>query len=116
MTPSLPIASTPMPVSNTSGTGVASAPSTSSNAPASLAVDFMSMLGQLTATVAPTPASTAMQTPAAPVFRSLEDTDKKEPEATDVVGMMPLSMPVMPTDVKLVAADVQSTLAGITTD
>jgi hypothetical protein len=60
----------------------------------------MSMLGQLAGAVAPTPASTAMQTgPALPASKDTEELET-DPESTDMIGMMPLSLPVMPTEVK----------------
>lgn len=110
MMPSLSIA--PMPVANTSAPGTAPAANSTSSAPASLAVDFMAMLGQLS--VAPTPTNAAVQASATlPVFKELQDAEPKEPEASDVVGMMPLSLPVVPLDVKGEGAELQ-TMLGVT--
>nr|WP_298719795.1 flagellar hook-length control protein FliK [uncultured Steroidobacter sp.] len=85
-----------MPVASTSSSGTAAA-ATSPAAPSSVSVDFVSMLGQLAGAVAPTPASTAIQT-ALPVTKDAEELDT-DPESTDMLGMMPLSLPVMPTEV-----------------
>lgn len=99
-----------MPVANTSAPSAAPSANSGSNAPASLAVDFMSMLGQLAVTQAP--ANVAANVPATlPVWKELKDA--KEPEASDVVGLMPLSLPVMPTEIKGESAELQ-TLLGIT--
>lgn len=113
MTPSVPFAGSPMPVASTT-TSAAAASSPSSAAPASVAVDFMSMLGQLAGATAPTAATTAMQaTPAMPVLKDAEE-DATDPESSDMLGMMPLSLPVMPTDVKAGAAGAQAaTLLGV---
>jgi flagellar hook-length control protein FliK len=78
----------------------------------------MSMLGQLAGAVAPTPASTAMQTgPSLPVTKDTEELDT-DPESTDMLGMMPLSLPVMPTEVKAddnaQAAALLGVAAGVT--
>jgi flagellar hook-length control protein FliK len=97
-----------MTVASTSTPGAAAPAASSPTAPSSLSVDFMSMLGQLAGAVAPTPASTAMQTgPALPVSKDTEELDT-DAESTDMIGMMPLSLPVMPTEVKPVPTDVQS--------
>lgn len=98
----MPVASTP-----TSGAGASSA--SSASAPSSLSVDFMSMLGQLAGAVAPTPASSAMQ--AMPVLKDAEELDTAEPQATDTLGMMPLSLPVVPIEVKAEAQ--AATLLGV---
>lgn len=112
MTPSLPIAGVPMPVANTSAPGAASSANSATNAPASLAVDFMSLLGQLT--VAPTPTNAAVQASAAlPAWKELQELDKKEPESTDALGLMPLSLPVMPMEPKGEGAELQ-TMLGVT--
>ena len=101
-----------MPVANTSAPGATSPSNSATNAPASLAVDFMAMLGQLS--VAPTPTNAAVQASAAlPAWKELQDQDTKEPESTDVVGMMPLSLPVMPMELKGEGAELQ-TMLGIT--
>jgi len=108
MTPSLSIA--PMPVANTSAPSAAPAANSAANAPASVAVDFMAMLGQIS--VAPTNA--AVQASATlPAWKELQDAEVKEPESTDVVGMMPLSLPVMPMDMKGEGAELQ-TMLGVT--
>ena len=110
MTPSLSIAA--MPVANTSAPSATSPSNSATNAPASLAVDFMAMLGQLSA--APTPTNAAVQASATlPAWKELQDQDTKEPESTDVVGMMPLSLPVMPMELKGEGAELQ-TMLGIT--
>jgi len=97
-----------MTVASTSTPGAAAPAASSPTAPSSLSVDFMSMLGQLAGAVAPTPASTAMQTgPALPVTKDTEDLDT-DAESTDMIGMMPLSLPVMPTEVKVEAAEAQA--------
>jgi flagellar hook-length control protein FliK len=101
-----------MPVASTTKPAAAAPASSSSAAPASVAVDFMAMLGQLTVATAPTPAATAMQ--ATPALKDAEELDTTEPESTDMIGMMPLSLPVMPTEVQ--AAEVGSpaaTLLGV---
>lgn len=101
-----------MPVANTSAPTTAPAANSAANAPASIAVDFMAMLGQLS--VAPTPTNAAVQASAGlPAWKELQELDKKEPESTDVVGMMPLSLPVMPVDVKGEGAELQ-TMLGVT--
>lgn len=93
----------------------APAPSASpAAAPASVAVDFMAMLGQLAGATAPTPATTAMQT--MPVLKDAEELDTTDPESTDMIGMMPLSLPVMPTEMKADAAGAQAAaLLGLAT-
>jgi flagellar hook-length control protein FliK len=103
-----------MTVASTATPAAAAPAASSPTAPSSLSVDFMSMLGQLAGTVAPTPASTAMQTgPALPATKDTEELDT-DPESTDMIGMMPLSLPVMPMEVKVVAAEAQSaTLLGV---
>lgn len=106
MTPSLSIA--PMPVANTSAPSASQATNSTANAPASMAVDFMAMLGQLS--VAPASATAAVQASAAVPARK-EDAETKEPESTDVVGMMPLSLPVMPMEMKGDGAELQTMLA-----
>jgi hypothetical protein len=103
MTPSLSIA--PMPVANTSAPNAAPAANSAANAPASVAVDFMAMLGQLSVT----PTNAAVQASAAlPAWKELQDAELKEPESTDVVGMMPLSLPVMPMEMKGEGAELQT--------
>lgn len=110
MTPSLAIAS--MPVANTSAPSASPAANSAANAPASIAVDFMAMLGQLS--VAPTPTNAVVQTSAAlPAWKELQELDAKEPEPTDALGMMPLSLPVMPTEAKGDGAELQ-TMLGVT--
>ena len=103
-----------MPVASTSTPGAAAPAASSPTAPSSLSVDFMSMLGQLAGAVAPTPASTAMQTgPALPATKDTEELDT-DSESTDMIGMMPLSLPVMPMEVKAEATEAQSaTLLGV---
>ncbi|WP_293852888.1 flagellar hook-length control protein FliK [Steroidobacter sp.] len=103
-----------MPVASTSTPAAAASASTSANAPASVAVDFMAMLGQLAGAVAPTPASTAMQAgTAAPVLKDTEELDT-DAESTDMIGMMPLSLPVMPTEVKADLSNAQAaSLLGV---
>ena len=72
------------------------------------------MLGQLAGAVAPTPASTAMQAgPAAPVLKDAEELETTDVESTDMLGMMPLSLPVMPTEVKAAAGAQAATLLGL---
>src|SRR3990170_2765133 len=110
MTPSLSIA--PMPVANTSAPNVAPATNSATNAPASLAVDFMAMLGQIS--VAATPTNAAVQASAAlPAWKELQELDTKEPESTDALGLMPLSLPVMPMEMKGEGAELQ-TMLGVT--
>jgi hypothetical protein len=102
-----------MTVASTS-TPAAAAPATSASAaPSSVSVDFMSMLGQLAGAVAPTPASTAMQAgPALPATKDTEELDT-DPESTDMIGMMPLSLPVMPTEVKADVGAEAGALLGV---
>jgi flagellar hook-length control protein FliK len=103
-----------MPVASSTNTQVAAAPASSSSAPASVQIDFMSMLGQVAGAAAPTPATTAMQTMPAPTLKDAEELDTSKPESTDMIGMMPLSLPVMPTDVKGAATGIEpSSLLGI---
>ncbi|HWK50212.1 MAG TPA: flagellar hook-length control protein FliK, partial [Steroidobacter sp.] len=83
----------------------------SSAAPSSVSVDFGSMLGQLAGAVAPTPASTAMQA-ALPVTQDSDELDT-DAESTDMLGMMPLSLPVMPTDVQGDVNAQAATLLGV---
>jgi flagellar hook-length control protein FliK len=103
-----------MTVASTSTPGAAAPASSAAAAPSTLSVDFMSMLGQLAGAVAPTPASTAMQPgPSLPATKDGEEADT-DAESTDMIGMMPLSLPVMPTEVKAEAAEAQSaTLLGV---
>lgn len=102
-----------MTVASTSTPGAAASAASSPTAPSSLSVDFMSMLGQLAGAVAPTPASTAMQTgPALPVTKDTEELDT-DAESTDMIGMMPLSLPVMPSEIKPDVSAEPSTLLGI---
>lgn len=70
------------------------------------------MIGQLAGAVAPTPESAAMQ--AAPLLPQTEDGEEldTDPEPTDMLGAMPLSLPVMPTDVKAEANAQAATLLG----
>jgi flagellar hook-length control protein FliK len=72
----------------------------------------MSMLGQLAGAVA----STAMQTASAlPATKDTEELDT-DAESTDMIGMMPLSLPVMPTEVQPATTEAQSAaLLGIAT-
>src|SRR5687768_7399331 len=110
MTPSLSIA--PMPVANTSAPSAAPAANSATNAPASLAVDFMAMLGQLS--VAATPTNAAVQASAAlPAWKELQELDTKEPESADALGLMPLSLPVLPMEMKGEGAELQ-TMLGVT--
>jgi flagellar hook-length control protein FliK len=109
------VAGLPMPVATTPTPVAATPPSNSSAAPATIAVDFMAMLGQLAGAAAPTPASTAMQAGAnLPALKELKE-ETAEPESSDVLGLMPLSLPVMPVEVKANAAGTQATamLAGL---
>jgi flagellar hook-length control protein FliK len=103
-----------MTVASTSTPGAAAPAASSPTAPSSLSVDFMSMLGQLAGAIAPTPASTAMQAgPALPATKDTEELDT-DAESTDMIGMMPLSLPVMPTEVPPATTEAQSaTLLGI---
>ena len=99
-----------MPVANTTAPSSGTAANSAANAPASIAVDFMSMLGQLS--VAQTNA--AVQASAAlPAWKQLQELDTKEPESTDAIGLMPLSLPVMPMDMKGESAELQ-TMLGVT--
>jgi flagellar hook-length control protein FliK len=101
-----------MSVANTSAPSATPPSSSATNAPASLAVDFMAMLGQLS--TAPMPTNAAVQANATlPAWKELQDQDTKEPESTDVVGMMPLSLPVMPMELKGEGAELP-TMLGIT--
>lgn len=101
-----------MAVASTNTSATAAPASPSSSAPASVAVDFMSMLGQLASAAVPAPAvAGAPTTPALPTLKDEElDTD---PESTDLLGAMPLSLPVTPTDVKADAANAQAALLGV---
>ena len=71
------------------------------------------MLGQMAGAVAPTPASAAMQV--VPAWQELKE-EAPEPDGSDVIGMMPLSLPVMPTDMKLDAGAAEAAVLGVTTD
>src|SRR5688572_20702975 len=103
------VAGLPMPVATTPTPVAATPPSNSSAAPASIAVDFMAMLGQLAGAAAPTPASTAMQAGTnLPALKELKE-ETTEPESSDVLGLMPLSLPVMPVEVKANVAGAQAT-------
>jgi len=73
----------------------------------------MSMLGQLAGAVAPTPASTAMQAGLAPPATKDGEALDTDPESTDMLGMMPLSLPVKPTEVKVDANAQAVTLLGV---
>jgi hypothetical protein len=102
----MPVATTPTPVA-------ATPPSNNAAAPATVAVDFMAMLGQAAGVVAPAPAG---PTTGLPAWKDLKDLDTTEPEASDVIGMMPLSLPVMPMDVKANASGTQATaMLAVTT-
>lgn len=71
------------------------------------------MLGQLAGAAASAPASTAMQAGAGLAVLKEEELEN-DPESTDMLGMMPLSLPVMPTEAQANAAGAQSaTLLGI---
>ncbi|WP_161827909.1 flagellar hook-length control protein FliK [Steroidobacter agaridevorans] len=102
-----------MSVASTSTSGAAAPATSASTAPSSVSVDFMSMLGQLAGAVAPTPASTAMQT--GPVLAAAEDTEELDgdAESTDMLGMMPMSLPVMPAEVKAEGNAQAATLLGV---
>jgi flagellar hook-length control protein FliK len=101
-----------MPVTKTSAPGAASSANSNANAPASIAVDFMAMLGQIS--IAPTPTNAAVQASAAlPAWKELQELDKTEPESTDALGLMPLSLPVMPMEPKGEGAELQ-TMLGVT--
>lgn len=102
-----------MAVASTS-TPVAGAPATSSSAaPATVSVDFLAILGQLAGAVAPTPASSAMQPATAlPVTKDSEELDT-DPESTDMLGMMLLCLPVLPTEVKVDAGTQAATLLDV---
>lgn len=105
-----------MPVATTPTSVAATQSSASAAAPASVAVDFMSMLGQLAGATAPTPAATAMQAGAnLPALKDVEDLETAEPESSDVLGMMPLSLPVVPMEVQAELGGTQATgLLGVT--
>jgi flagellar hook-length control protein FliK len=112
MSPSLPIAGVPMSVANTSMPAGAAAGNSATNAPASVGVDFMALLGQFS--IAATPANAAAQASAAlPAWKELQDLDTKDPESTDALGLMPLSLPVMPLEMKGEGAELQ-TMLGVT--
>lgn len=101
-----------MPVANTSAPAVIPTGNAAVNAPASIAVDFMAMLGQLSA--APTPVNATVQASATlPAWKELEELETKEPETTDPLGLMPLSLPVMPIEPKGEGAELQ-TMLGVT--
>lgn len=101
-----------MPVANTSAPVTAPSANSSANAPASIAVDFMAMLGQLS--IAPTPTNAAVQASAAlPALKEMKELDTKEPEPTDALGLMPLSLPVVPMEPKGEGAELQ-TMLGVT--
>lgn len=109
------VAGLPMPVATTSTPAAATAPANSSPAPAAVAADFMAVLCQLAGAAAPTPASTAMQTNTnLAALQELKE-DLAEPESSDLLGLMPLSLPVMPTEVQADLAAPQSSamLAGL---
>jgi flagellar hook-length control protein FliK len=104
-----------MPVATTPASVATTPPSNSSDAPASVAVDFMALLGQLAGSAAPTPASTAMQAGATlPAWQELKE-DASEPDADDVLGLMPLSLPVMPVEAQVNTGGAQAAamLAGL---
>jgi flagellar hook-length control protein FliK len=71
------------------------------------------MLGQLAGAVAPTPATTVMQT--GPALAATKDTEEldTDPESADMLGMMPLSLPVTPTNTQPAATDPSATLLGV---
>lgn len=102
-----------MPVANTSAPTTAPSANSAANAPASVAVDFMAMLGQISA--APAPANAAVQAASAtlPVWKELQESNSKEPDATDALGLMPLSLPVMPLDAQSQSVELQ-TMLGVT--
>jgi flagellar hook-length control protein FliK len=101
-----------MSVANTSMPAGTAAANSATNAPASMGVDFMAMLGQLS--VAATPANAAVQASAAlPAWKELQALDTKDPESTDALGLMPLSLPVMPLEMKGEGAELQ-TMLGVT--
>jgi flagellar hook-length control protein FliK len=95
MTPSfsMPVTTTPAPLAATPSATPAAAPD-------SVSTDFTSMLGQLVGATAPTPASAAMQASANPPWKDLQDLETADAEAPDALGMMPLSLPVMPMNVQ----------------
>lgn len=70
------------------------------------------MLGQLS--IAPTPTNAAVQASAAlPALKEMKELDTKEPEPTDALGLMPLSLPVVPMEPKGEGAELQ-TMLGVT--
>lgn len=94
-----------MAVASTTKPAAAAPASAASSAPASVAVDFMAMIGQLAGATGPTPAGQVA--PALSVLKDAEELDT-DPESTDLLGAMPLSLPLMPTEVKAGAAGVQA--------
>ncbi|HEY0942782.1 MAG TPA: flagellar hook-length control protein FliK [Steroidobacter sp.] len=97
-----------MAVASTNTPAAAAPAALSSSAPASVTVDFMSMLGQLANTAVPTPAVTGAQTaPSLPTLQDAEESDT-DAESADLLGAMPLSLPVMPAEVKAEVAGVQT--------
>lgn len=97
-----------MAVASTNTSAAAAPSSPSASAPATVTVDFMSMLGQLAGGAAPAQATAAVQAaPALPTLKDAEELDT-DPESTDQLGAMPLSLPVMPIEVKAGAAGAQA--------
>lgn len=94
-----------MAVASTTKPAVAAPAASATAAPASVAVDFMAMLGQLAGATQPAPA--AQGAPALPALKDAEELET-DPESTELLGAMPLSLPVMPTEVKAGAAGAQA--------
>lgn len=102
-----------MSVANTSMPSGTPSAKSAANAPASISVDFMAMLGQLGA--APATANAAVQAAGAalPVWKEAQELETKEPDSADALGLMPLSLPTMPVEPKGVGVELQ-TMLGVT--
>lgn len=97
-----------MPVTTTTTPAAATSTTAASTAPASVAVDFMAILG-LAGTSAPAPAATVLQAmPEAPALTDGEELEKTDTESVDLPGMLPLSLPVMPAEAHASAAGTQA--------
>ena len=102
-----------MPVANTSMPSGTPSANSGANAPASVAVDFMALLGEISA--APAQANAAVQAAGAtlPMWKEVQDLETKDADAADVLGLMPLSLPTMPLEPKAQGVELQ-TMLGVT--
>jgi flagellar hook-length control protein FliK len=98
MMSNVPFAGAPMPVASSTTPAAPTSTTASSTAPASVAVDFMAMLG-----LASAGAPAAVQ-----ASKEGEELDATDSESPDVAGLMPLSLPVTPAEPNAKVAEAQA--------